>query len=125
VATPEGVPFLRCVAEQTLSVIEAYQACCAALAGLSDDGAPMDKKELRRRAAQYFEHSALLGEAARPEAANDATFSNVLGLLVERGVLVEESVTNKRSVEIVYARGENWPALTELRERLAAAVSYR
>jgi glycerol-3-phosphate O-acyltransferase len=125
-ATREGEPVLHCLAEQTVSVIEAYQACCAALVGLSDvEGELMGKKELRRRAAQYFEHSELLGEAARPESANDATFSNVLDLLVERGILVEHRTTNKRSIEISYARGENWAALAELQERLAAAVSYR
>jgi len=126
VATPAGLPLLRCLAEQTRSVIEAYQACCSVLASLADDDAePLDKKELRKRASQYFEHSALLGEAARPEAANDTTFSNVLDLLVSRGILVEERAVAKRTVVVRYARGENWMALAELQERLAADVPSR
>jgi hypothetical protein len=107
-------------------VIEAYQACCSALLGLGDaEVETIGRKELRRSAARYFENAELLGEAARPEAANDATFTNVLDQLVERGILCERTFTTKRSKEVRYARGESWEALAELRDRLAAALSSR
>jgi hypothetical protein len=123
VATSSGIPPLRCLAEQTRGVIEAYQACCSALTGLVDvDIDAIAKKELRRRAARYFENAELLGEAARPEAANDITFSNILDLLVERRILREEPVVSKRSKETRFSRGEEWQALGELRDRLAAAL---
>jgi glycerol-3-phosphate O-acyltransferase len=123
VATSLGIPPLRCLAEQTRGVIEAYQACCSALTGLVDaDIDAIAKKELRRRAARYFENAELLGEAARPEAANDITFSNILDLLVERRILREEPVVSKRSKETRFSRGEEWQALGELRDRLAAAL---
>jgi glycerol-3-phosphate O-acyltransferase len=126
VATSAGVPLLRCLAEQTRGVIEAYQACCSALLGLGDaEVETIGRKELRRSAARYFENAELLGEAARPEAANDATFTNVLDQLVERGILCERTFTTKRSKEVRYARGESWEALAELRDRLAAALSSR
>ena len=126
VATSEGHEPLSMLAEQTRGVIEAYQACCSALAGLGDaEVETIGKKELRRRAARYFENAELLGEAARPEAANDVTFTNVLDQLVGRGILTARMVATKRSTEVRYARGESWEALAELQDRLAAALSSR
>ncbi len=127
-ATPSGEAVLACLAEQSRGVIEAYMACCSALAvlgGGADENVDIDKRGLRKQAAQYFERSELLGEAARPEAANDATFSNVLDLLVERRILVENRGGGRRSSEARYARGEAWHALAELRERLAGALGSR
>ena len=124
-ATAAGEAVLGCLAEQSRGVIEAYVACCSALAMLgsdSDQNVEIDKRGLRKQAAQYFERSELLGEAARPEAANDTTFSNVLDLLVERGILVENQGGGRRSSDARYARGEAWHALSEMRERLAAAL---
>ena len=127
-ATPSGEAILACLAEQSRGVIEAYMACCSALAVLdsdADENIDIDKRGLRKQAAQYFERSELLGEAARPEAANDATFSNVLDLLVERRILVENHSGSRRSSEARYARGEEWHALVDFRERLAEALGSR
>ncbi len=131
-ATPKGEPILRCLAEQSRGVIEAYAACCTALsvvlAPAEDPEAPppdIDKKGLRKQAQEYFRNAELLGEAARPEAANDTTFSNVLDLLVERGILIEQRGAGRRSSEMRYARGEAWAALAEFRERLAGALTGR
>jgi len=125
-ATESGEPLLRCLAEQARGVIEAYQACCSALTVLDEDESDgIDKKALRKRATQYFENSELLGEVVRPEAANDTTFSNVLDLLVERRILTAHSVAGRRSSETRYSRGEEWAALTAVRDRLAAALSSR
>lgn len=126
-STPEGEAILACLAEQSRGVLEAYMACCSALGVLDsepDEAADIDKRGLRKRAAQYFERSELLGEAARPESANDTTFSNVLDLLVERQILVENR-GGRRSSEARYARGEAWHALTDFRERLAGALGSR
>jgi glycerol-3-phosphate O-acyltransferase len=127
-ATPSGEAVLACLAEQLRGVIEAYMACCSALAELdrgADENVDIDKRGLRKQAAQYFERSELLGEAARPEAANDTTFSNVLELFVERRILVENRGGSRRSSDVRYARGEEWHALAELRERLAGALGSR
>jgi glycerol-3-phosphate O-acyltransferase len=123
-ATETGAPLLECLAEQSRGVIEAYMACCAALGDESGENVEMDKKGLRKQAEQYFKNAELLGEAARPEAANDTTFSNVLDLLVERRLLVEIRSSGRRS-EVRYARGEEWAALGEFRERLAGALASR
>jgi glycerol-3-phosphate O-acyltransferase len=127
-ATEAGTPLLRCLAEQSRGVIEAYVACCSALALLESETAgriEIDKKTLRKRAELYFRHAELLGEAARPEAANDTTFSNVLELLVERRILALVRSSGRRSSEARYARGEQWSSLGAFRERLAAALSSR
>ncbi len=130
-ATEAGEPLLRCLAEQIRGVIEAYAACCSALtvlepvAGGDAETVEIDKKGIRKQAQQYFRSAELLGEAARPEAANDTTFSNVLDLLVERGILVEKRAAGRRSSESLYARGEEWAALAEFRERLAGALAGR
>ena len=127
-ATEAGAPLLRCLAEQSRGVIEAYVACCSALGALESESGEIveiDKKGLRKQAEQYFKNAELLGEAARPEAANDTTFSNVLDLLVERRILVENRREGRRSSEVRYARGEEWAALGEFRERLAGALASR
>lgn len=125
--TPSGEAVLACLAEQSRGVIEAYMACCSALVLLETDAGEaveIDKRALRKQAGQYFERSELLGEAARPESANDATFANVLDLLVERRILVENR-GGRRATEARYARGEEWHALAEFRERLASALGSR
>ncbi len=131
-ASEAGEPILRVLAEQSRGVIEAYMSCCAALAIVLDparDGeglpAEIDKKGLRKQAQEYFRHAELLGEAARPEAANDTTFSNVLDLLVERGIIVENRRGGRRSADARYARGEAWHELSGFRERLAGALAGR
>lgn len=129
-ATASGEAPLRCLAEQSRGVIEAYLACCSVLSllleppGGGEQVAEVDRKGLRKAAQEYFRHAELLGEAARPEAANDTTFSNVLDWLVERDILVEQRV-GRRSSDARYARGEAWDGLAELRERLAAALGGR
>jgi len=127
-ASAAGAPILRCLAEQARGVIEAYAACCSALSVLEGDPGgttPVDRKGLRKQAESYFRNAELLGEAARLEAANDTTFSNVLDLLVERGILVENLGSGRRSADARYARGEEWAALGELKERLAGALASR
>jgi glycerol-3-phosphate O-acyltransferase len=127
-ATASGEAILACLAEQSRGVLEAYRACCSVLVVLDSEAegsVDIDKRGLRKQAAQYFERSELLGEAARPEAANDSTFSNVLDLLVERRILQEQRGSGRRSSEARYARGDAWQALEELRERLAGALGPR
>jgi glycerol-3-phosphate O-acyltransferase len=127
-ASEEGEPLLRTLAEQARGVIEAYMACCAALSVLESDAeetVEIDKKGLRKQAEHFFRNAELLGEAVRPEAANDTTFSNVLDLLVERRILVENRTAGRRASEARYARGEEWAALAEFKDRLAGALTSR
>ncbi len=128
-AEAAGLPLLRCLAEQSRGVIEAYLACCAAaraaLEGDEEEPIEFDRKALRKQAEQDFHNAELLGEAARPEAANETTFSNALDLLLERGILTLNRGSGRRSSEARYARGENWAALPALQERLAGALASR
>ena len=131
-ATESGEALLRCLAEQSRGVIEAYMACCATLQlkigtdpAEGEEPPDIDKKGLRKAAQEYFRNAELIGEAARPEAANDTTFQNVLDLLVERRILAERRTTGRRSSETRYARGDDWGALVEFRERLAGALAGR
>jgi len=122
--TPKGEALFRCLAEQTRGVIEAYLAVCSVLPEADEE---VGTKELRKRAAQYFENAELLGQAVRLEAPNDTTFANLLDLLVARDILTWRRDSPKvrgkgRSPETFYARGESWVELVELRERLAAAL---
>ena len=85
---------------------------------------PCDQERTQRVDWQGID-AELLGEAARPEAANDTTFRNVLDLLVERGILVERRGAGRRASEALYARGEEWASLGEFRDRLAGALASR
>jgi glycerol-3-phosphate O-acyltransferase len=119
--TREGEGILRCLEAQTQGVIECYEVACRVL--LAADG-EITKKAFLERAAESFENAKLLGRAARSEAANDTTFGNLLDLLLRRRILESTRIEKKGGAsELTFAPGEGWPALAELRERLAAAVT--
>jgi len=125
--TPKGEALCLCLAEQTRGVLEAYLAACSVLPQADEE---LGRKELRKRAVQYFENAELLGEAVRPEAANDTTFTNLFDLLVSRGILETRREEPRgrgkgKQSEILYSRGESWDAAAELRERLASALFAR
>ncbi len=120
-ATAAGEEILRCLAAQTRGVIECYEVTCRVL--LHTEG-EIARKAFLERAAAAFEHGRLLGLAERIEAANDTTFGNALDLLVRRRILESRSESRRGgATELVYARGESWCVLPQLRERLAAAVA--
>jgi glycerol-3-phosphate O-acyltransferase len=126
-ATADGEPVLRFLAEQTRGVIEAYWAACSVAL---DEDLEVDRKEFLARVAARFENARLLGEAERPECANDTTFSNALELLVRRGILETRQVevrSGRKSTRqtTVIARGEQAHSLGDIRDRLATAVSSR
>ncbi len=84
VASERGIPVFMNFAEQTQSVIDAYRAACDVAATLEDE---VTKKEFQARVSKQFECAELLGDARRPESANQTTYSNALDLLVRREVL--------------------------------------
>jgi glycerol-3-phosphate O-acyltransferase len=84
VASDEGIPVFMNFAEQTQSVIDAYRAACDVAAILEDE---LTKKEFHARVSKQFECAELLGDARRPESANQTTYANALDLLVRRGLL--------------------------------------
>jgi glycerol-3-phosphate O-acyltransferase len=119
-ASTAGEPILRCLAAQTRGVIECYEVACRAI--LEADG-EIGRKDYLVRAAALFENAKLIGAAQHGEAANDTTFGNALDLLVRRGILDTHREERKGGgTERVCAPGEHYPALSELQERLSAAV---
>jgi len=120
-ATRVGRPFLRCLASQTQGVIECYEVACRTL---MHAGGHITRKAYLAEVAVHFANAQLLGRVERTEAANEATFGNVIELLLRRGVLEARKETRKSGPpQVVYSPGENWYALRELRERLATALS--
>jgi glycerol-3-phosphate O-acyltransferase len=122
-AMPEGMDVLRCLSAQTAGVIESYEVACRVVLEEIGPEAALSKKEFLERASAGFRRAALLGLASSSEAANDTTFGNALELLMSRGILESSREPRKSGPpEVRYARGEQWDALDELQERLAAAV---
>ena len=119
-ATEKGRGYLRFLAEQTRTLLEAYYA--AALAVQSLQAATPTRKVLESVGKQ-FERAALLGEVERPEAANPVTFANVLDLLVRRGVLEQRDPEKGRDPLLV--PGPAFEELAGLRERLARTLAAR
>ncbi len=119
-ATEKGWPYLRFLAEQTRSVLEAYYALFSAVL---PDSEGSTRKQLQRAAQECFERGELLGEVARPEAASPATFANAIELLARRGILERRKPSDAR--EAVYVRGPHFDALPALRERLASTLVAR
>ena len=114
--------FLAGIAEQVRGPLEAYYAMLHTV-GESDPSAPLLTKELKKRAAEFFERSALLGLARCPEAANPETFGNALAWLCDCGVLVRTRGGGRGgSGEGDYARGEAWESLPLWTGRLAAEL---
>lgn len=123
-ATEKGAGYFRFLAAQTACFPEAYLAAfTAVLQAEPGSGA----RRLEREVHEQLQHSQLLGEALRPEAANPVTFQNAIDLLVRRGVLVRRRANDGAgsSREATYERGPAFDELRPLRERLAAAIAPR
>jgi glycerol-3-phosphate O-acyltransferase len=122
--TEKGLGSFRFLAEQTRGVLEAYYAVVVAVLGARPE--LVTEKELRKAVEAQFERSRLLGEVARPEAANPVTFGNAIDLLVRRGVLAPAPPPpgGERRDE-AFVRGERFEELAALRERLATALDAR
>jgi glycerol-3-phosphate O-acyltransferase len=119
-ATAEGEPILRCLAAQSQGVIECYEVACRVLQVLEEE---IPKKEFLSRCASGFERAEILGLAHGGEAANDTTFNNALDLLVRRDIVETRRVPRRSGApDVMIAPGENFSALAELGDRLAAAV---
>jgi glycerol-3-phosphate O-acyltransferase len=131
VTTEEGRKIFSVLEEQTIGVIEAYQAACDAAEVLEE---PVTRKEFCALATEQFGHAELLGEALRREASNETTFNNALQLLVRRGILGQEQRPKKGrgqgrgrgrgkkkpvATETVFRAGEDPSALAELRALLS------
>jgi len=120
--TEKGSPYFRFLAEQTRGVVEVYYATFAAVLGT--DG-PITVKGLQKAAREQFERFDLLGEVARPEAANPVTFANAVDCLVRLRMLERApgDPGRERSRDVAYVRGEAFDDLPAMRERLATALA--
>jgi glycerol-3-phosphate O-acyltransferase len=122
--TARGTWELRFFAELTRPLLESYFAVFAA--ALMADG-PISAKELVRMSSEHFERAELVGEVGLPEASNPVAFGNAVDWLVEREILTlepaPEGARSRRDER--YARGPAFGELTELRDRLAAALAPR
>jgi glycerol-3-phosphate O-acyltransferase len=121
-ATEKGAPQFAFLAEQTRGVVEVYLVTIAAVGGFEGE---MTFKGLMDAATEQFRRSELLGEVLRPESLNETTISNVLALLVERGILERSSEKVAKKGDIPYRQGSAFGDLAGLRERLAAALAGR
>jgi glycerol-3-phosphate O-acyltransferase len=122
-ATAEGEPILRCLVAQSQGVIECYEVACRVFLHAEDE---ISKKDFLARCVAGFERSEVLGLASCEEAANDTTFNNALDLLVRRQIVQTRRVPRRSGApDVLIAPGENFGALTELEDRLAAAVVAR
>ena len=123
-ATEKGAPYFRFLAEQTRGVVEVYYATFAAVLGAEG---PLLSKALQKAAQEQYQRSDLLGEVARPEAANPVTFANAVDCLVRTRVLERAPAgpLGERSRDVAYVRGEAFDDLPAMRERLATALAAR
>jgi len=119
-ATEKGRSYLRFLAEQTRTLLEAYYAAICAVQGVE---APAPTKELVKMVGEHFQRGALLGEVQRPEAANPVTFGNALDLLVRQEAL--ERQDPKKGRDPLLGPGPRFEELPGLRERLARALASR
>jgi glycerol-3-phosphate O-acyltransferase len=119
-ATEKGRGYLRFLAEQTRTLLEAYYAAACALQSLA---APTPTRKVLEAVTQQFERAALLGEVERPEASNPVTFANAIDLLVRRGVLEQRDPEKGRDPLLL--PGPAFEELAGLRERLASTLAAR
>ena len=121
----KGRPYLSFLAEQTRGVVEVYYCTAAALQGILNDEETVSAKRLQKAAAEQFEHSSLLGEVDRREAANSVAFGNAVDLLVRQGILTraEDQPGGDRPRDTEYVRGDAYDDLVGLHERLAGALT--
>jgi glycerol-3-phosphate O-acyltransferase len=119
-ATEKGRGYLRFLAEQTRSLLEAYYAAACALGSLQT---PTPTRKMLEAVGKQFDRAALLGEVERPEASNPVTFANVIDLLVRRGVLEQRDPEKGR--DPLLAPGPAFEELAGLRERLARTLAAR
>jgi len=118
--TEKGEGYIAFLAEQTLSLIEAYYATCSTILNLEE---PSTAKQLEKLAEEQFARAHLLGEVQRTEGWNSVTFRNALDLLTRRGIL--ETAAGEKDRERSYARGEAFEDLAALRDRLAGVLAAR
>ncbi|MEN8180963.1 MAG: 1-acyl-sn-glycerol-3-phosphate acyltransferase [Myxococcota bacterium] len=116
----KGRSYLRFLAEQTRTLIEAYYAATCAVQVLEQ---PTPLRDVRKAIGEQFERAALIGEVERREASNPVTFGNALELLLRRGVLERRDPQKGR--EPLLAPGPAFDELAILRERLAGALAGR
>jgi glycerol-3-phosphate O-acyltransferase len=118
--TEKGQGYIAFLAEQTLSLFEAYYATCSTILELEET---TTAKQLEKLAEEQFARAHLLGEVQRTEGWNSVTFRNALDLLTRKGIL--EIVAGEKDRERGYARGEAFEELASLRDRLAGVLAAR
>ncbi|MCC6641371.1 MAG: 1-acyl-sn-glycerol-3-phosphate acyltransferase [Deltaproteobacteria bacterium] len=123
-ATEKGIPYFRFLAAQTACFPEAYLATFSAVLEAEPN---VGARRLERAVRDQLQHSQILGEATRPEAASPITFQNAIDLLVRRGVLERRKGSEGGGAprDVVVQRGPAFDDLRALRERLAAALAAR
>jgi glycerol-3-phosphate O-acyltransferase len=123
-ATPRGEPELRFLAELTRPLLESYFAAFQAASMLD---APQPSRALLDACREHFERAALLGEVGLEEASNPVAFRTALDWLEQRGMLAVQRAepTAKGRRETRYVRGDAFPELAPLRDRLAAELAPR
>ena len=119
--TLKGQEILVCLASQTRSFVESYEAVfhvVLAHAGEIERGAALSE------AQDALLNARRLGLAGDSEAASDTSLANAIDWLVvhqilDRVKLGEKSVSSKQTP---YEPGERWNELTELHQHLAKAA---
>ncbi len=127
-ATEAGTRILGVLAEQTRGVIECYDAIVRVLLGWMESAEEgVLHSGLVKEAELGFEGAQLLGLVRRSEALSPTSQDNLLAWLVDRDILVSESIrTGKRNArDTRYARGEKWMELEQTAAILAAALRDR
>ncbi|MDE0885309.1 MAG: 1-acyl-sn-glycerol-3-phosphate acyltransferase [Myxococcota bacterium] len=119
--TPGGEAILTCLDLQTRGVVECYEATCRVVI---DAGGEISRDEVIERGSSLLENAQLLGLSGHPEAANEASFTNALELLVARGGLARKDEMQGAS-KAEYAPGEAWSSLGDLHELLARLAAGR
>ena len=118
VATAEGREILMCLAAQTRSFIETYEAIFHVLLL---HGGELERAQVLSEATGALLNARRLGLAGAPEAAVGTSMVNALDWLVVRSILSVSVVEDKRSSpkQTLYMPGDRWNELTELHLHLA------
>ncbi|MEE3327859.1 MAG: 1-acyl-sn-glycerol-3-phosphate acyltransferase [Myxococcota bacterium] len=120
--TPEGRDILTCLAAQTRSFIETYEAVFHVVLL---HGGDIERAQVLSEATGALLNARRLGLAGDPEAAMDTSMANALDWLLVRSILSVCVVEDKRSSpkQTLSMPGDRWNELTELRLHLAKAAS--
>ena len=119
--TPEGRDILICLAAQTRSFIETYEAIFHVVLL---HGGDIERAQALSEATGALLNARRLGLAGDPEAAVDTSMANALDWLLVRSILSVSVVEEKRSSakQTLYMPGDRWNELTELHLHLAKAA---